>query len=161
MDQQIVGKLLNLLLNKSVLDPKAREEIEKIMGNYCSRGGVSSIKELVCHMVEAVPYLSAPQTLAPNEDLGRVFHSLGSADSLDEKIEEIKDDLMENDFDFSLDKIPEMPERESIKDACKEIIEDFFGKIIDSFLPEDKIRLQIKIERTTERKLDALFGTEE
>lgn len=159
--EEKIGRLLQTLMNKSVLDPKAREEIEEILGCFLSEDGISTIQEVVCELVNRAPYLSGEQQEALVEDFNTLFGEINPAD-IDKTIEKIKKNLNEKKFSFFLDQIPqntvdvEQMGEERIARAFKLIIEDFFGKLINNLPPDEKLRLRVKIDQAIEREVEDL-----
>lgn len=82
VSQEKISKLLQVLMNKSVLDPKAREEIKEILADAAG------------------------------------------------------------------------PKKEDLENLVKRVIDDIFRTLINNLSPDEKLRLQVKIDQTIEREVN-------
>ena len=160
--QEKITKLIRLLMNKSILEHKNREEMEEILGEL---GQISSISELICDLVHKAPYLSEEQADALETDLDEIFSKLNVEDSksLGEKIKALKEEIIQGKFIFALENIPSdaakavMPSQIEIEDLIKRVIDDIFGTLINNLPPDDKLRERIKIDNTIERAVNSFL----
>lgn len=164
--EQKMGRILKVLMNKSVLDEKTRKEVEQILGNI-PEDALNSIGELVSLLAEKAPYLSEEQTNALKSDLKEVFSALSAGDDLEEAIEDFKNNLDTDSFGFAIDDIPEDvvednsdlndTYKKKATDVCKLIINDFFGKLIENLPSDERLRLTMNLDRAIEGELEKEF----
>ena len=172
-----IGKLIALFLNKSVLNPGAREEMEEMLGRVClSEDALADIGEAIrvtiSKLINHAPYLSCEQSKALSDDVDELFDKLADIDLktttedpveyFEKKCLDLKSKIGAQDFPFKLKNIPadvlEEFEDGSLYDVIKGVINDIFGKLIINIPQDDRLRLEIRIDNVITENINRFKG---
>ena len=167
-----IGKLIALFMNESVLNPGAREEIEGILGRVClSEDALADIRRAIrvtiSELIDRTPYLSCEQSEALSDDVDKLFDKLADIDLksttedpveyFEEKCLDLKSKIRQ-DFPFKLKNIPtdvlEKFKDNPPYDVIKGVIDDVFGNLIINIPQDDRLRLEIKIDRAITENIE-------